>query len=64
MRNWLARLAFPFLVLAFAAAWEGYRVRTGQVPGAGQARAIAYFAGAALLLGLGLRGVRERHRGE
>jgi hypothetical protein len=62
MQNWLARLAFPCLVLAFVLGWEGYRVRTGQVPGAGQGRAIAYIAGAAALFGVGLRGVRERHR--
>jgi hypothetical protein len=62
MQNWLARLAFPFLVLAFVLAWEGYRASSGQTPGVGQGRVMLYFASAAVLFGLGLRGIRERHR--
>ncbi len=62
MRRWLARLAFSFMVLAAALAWEGHRARRGD-RGPGQAwKAYACFAGAALCFGLGLRGVRERHR--
>ena len=64
MRRWLARLAFPFLVLAFVLAWEAYHAWGGRAPGAGQGRIVLLTAGAALLFGLGLRGVRERHRSE
>ena len=62
MRRWLARLGFALLVLAFVLAWEGYRAVTGEAPGVGRGRVVIYFVGAALLFGLGLRGIRERHR--
>jgi hypothetical protein len=62
MRKWLARLAFPCLVVAIVLAWEAYRAHTGAAPGVSQARMVLYTAGAALLFGLGLRGIRERHR--
>ena len=62
MRNWLARLAFPCLVLAVVLAWEAYRATSGRAPGVGQGRVILYVAGAALLFGIGLRGIQERHR--
>lgn len=62
MRQWLGRLAFPFLVLAFVLAWEGHRASTRtDVP---KSRAGVYYLGAAALLGLGLGGVRARHRRE
>ena len=61
MRTWLARLSFALLVLAFVLAWEGYRVATGRAAG-GQGRVVLFYLGAAVLLGLGLAGVRERHR--
>ena len=54
MRTWLARLSFPFLVLAFVLAWEGYKVDG--------TRATLYFAGAAVLFAAGIAGIRERHR--
>ena len=59
MRRLLARLAFPFLVLAVVLAWEAYRAATGRAPDVGQGRVVVYVAGAALLLGLGLRGIRD-----
>jgi hypothetical protein len=62
MRTWLARLAFPCLVVAVVLAWEAYLGYTGRAPGVGQGRIVLYTAGAALLFGVGLRGIRERHR--
>jgi hypothetical protein len=62
MRRWLARLAFAFLVVAFALAWEGYRAFTGQRGPVAQGRVMLYYGGAVVLAGLGMAGVRERHR--
>jgi hypothetical protein len=58
MRKWLARLSFSFLILAAVLAWEGHR--------AGQAgrNGLLHYAGAVVLVGLGLVGLRERHRSE
>ena len=54
MRKWLARLGFPFLVLAFVLAWEGHK--------AAGSRASLYYVGAAAAFATGLAGIRERHR--
>ena len=40
MRRWLARLAFAFLVVAFALAWEGYHASTGQRGPVAQGRVV------------------------
>ena len=59
MRRWLARLSFPFLILAFVLAWQAWkRSQEGQ---GGTRVAIMYLA-AAFLVGVALAGVRERHR--
>jgi hypothetical protein len=58
----MARFAFSFILLAIVFAWEGYRVRRGLAAGP-EWKAYALFAAAALCFGLGLRGLRERHRG-
>jgi hypothetical protein len=56
MRKWLARLSFSLIILALVLAWEGRRVaRTG-------GGATPYYAGAVVLVALGLAGIRERHR--
>ena len=62
MRTWLARLSFALLVVAFVLAWEGYRAAGGDRGPAARGRATWYFIGAGVLGGLGLAGVRERHR--
>ena len=62
MRRWLARLSFALLVLAFVLAWEAYRAATGRATG-GNGRVTLLAAGAVLLFGMGMAGVRERHRG-
>ena len=56
IRLWLARLAFSFLVVAAVLAWEGRRAaREGR-------KATAHYAGAIVLAGLGVAGIRQRHR--
>ena len=62
MRPWLARLGFAFLVIAFVLVWEGYRIVSGRNPGPGTGRATLYFVAAGVAFGLGLFGIRERHR--
>ena len=59
MRHWLARLSFPFLILAFVLAWQAWK-RSQE--GAGGARVTVMYLAAALLVGAALAGVRERHR--
>jgi hypothetical protein len=59
MRRWLARLSFPFFILAFVLAWQAWR-RSQE--GAGGWQVTAMYLGAALLAGMALAGVRERHR--
>ncbi len=62
MRKWLARLSFSFIIVAAVLAWEAYRTRRGdRVPGR-EWQAYALIAGAAVCFGLGLRGIRDRHR--
>lgn len=56
MRKWLARLAFSFLVIAFACGWEAYR---GNHP---RTKQVLLVCGAAIGAGLGLAGLRERQR--
>ena len=62
MKQWLARLGFALLVLAFVLAWEGYRASQRPVGDPVRGRATLYFAGAIVLGGMGMAGVRERHR--
>jgi hypothetical protein len=53
--KWLSRLAFSFIIVGGALAWEGSKqTMTG--------RQIVCFIGAAVLLALGIAGLRERHR--
>ncbi len=62
MRKWLARLSFSFMIVAAVLAYEGYHTHHGNRPAHPNWAAYAFIAGAALSFGLGLRGVRERHR--
>ena len=57
-RWWFARFAFSFIVLGAVAAYEGYRARERGADG----RATLLFVVAAGGIGLGLTGVRMRHR--
>ena len=62
MARWLARFSFSFMILAGLLAWSGYRGLTRG--GVQNWRIGLYFIGAGICFGLGLRGVRERHRGD
>jgi len=62
MRKWLARLSFSLFILAAVFAWEGYRTQRGDRGPGRQWAVYSFYVGAALCFGLGLRGVRERHR--
>ena len=62
MNQWLARLAFSFLVLAALLAWTGYKELTTRAS-ADKVRVSLYFVGAGMSLGVAARGFRERHRG-
>ncbi len=59
MRYWLSRLSFSFIIIACVLAYAGYRA--GE-EGAQRRRVNLHYAGAALCLGAGLVGLRERHR--
>ena len=58
MRQWLARLSFSFFVIAAVLAWEGYKATDR----AEKVRASMCTAGTIVAVGLGIMGVRERHR--
>lgn len=62
MRKWLARLSFSLIIVAAVLAYEGRQVMRGDRGSRPAWAAYAFFAGAAVCLGLGFRGVRERHR--
>jgi hypothetical protein len=62
MRKWLARLSFSLIIVAAVLAWEAWRTRRGDRGPGREWQGYALVAGAAICFGLGLRGVRERHR--
>jgi hypothetical protein len=59
MRDWFSRLGFSFIIIACVLAYTGYQASQ---QGAQRWRVIVQYVGAALLLGAGLAGLRERHR--
>jgi hypothetical protein len=62
MAKWFARFAFSFILLAVVFAWEARRRQRGDVGPVEPWKVYALYAAAALCFGLGLRGIRERHR--
>ncbi len=56
MRRWFGRIAFALLVLA---AWQFMEGRAARERGGDPTW---HYVGAAILFGVGLAGVRERHR--
>lgn len=61
MQRWLARLSFSFLILAGVCFWEGNKLGDRNDP-ALRTRIVLLWCGGGLLLGLGLAGVKARHR--
>lgn len=56
MRRWLARLSFSFLIIAGVLVYEARKAsERGQSTG-------WHYAGAAILAGAAMAGMRERHR--
>jgi len=63
MSQWIARLAFSFLILAGLLFYQAYREMndpTGAKPPVW--RIALYCLGAGISIGLGVRGMRERHK--
>jgi hypothetical protein len=59
MRYWFSRLSFSFIIIACVLAYTGYQAGRD---GASAWRVNLHYVGAALSLGAGLAGLRERHR--
>jgi hypothetical protein len=59
MRYWFSRLGFSFIIIACVLAYTGFQASREGVHGWG---VYLDYAGAALMLGAGLAGLRERHR--
>jgi hypothetical protein len=62
VQKWLARLAFSFLIVGAALAWEGYRSLNGRGVSTNPTRAALMLSGAAMCAILGGAGIRARHR--
>ena len=60
MRRWLARFSFSFLIVAAVLVWETYHGLQSGALGVG--RAALYLVAGGMAIGLGLMGIRERHR--
>jgi hypothetical protein len=63
MQFWLARLSFSLLILAGVCFWQGYKLDRRSDPNQ-RTNVVLLWAGGGLLLGLGLAGVKARHRQE
>ena len=61
MQRWLARFSFSFIVLAAVCFWKGYTIDQRNNPDE-RAKVILLWSGGGLLLGLGLAGIKARHR--
>jgi hypothetical protein len=64
MQSWLARLSFSFIIIAAVLFYQAYKLSGAGGDTTDPWRLALYYAGAGLSLGLGLAGVRARHRGE
>ena len=59
-RDWLARLAFTFFIIAALFLWQAHQARA--VKPTPRAWIILYLLGAAISVALGIAGIRARHR--
>jgi hypothetical protein len=62
MRQWLARLAFSFLVVGVVLGWQTFRILRGELRGLSTEQTVLVMAGALCALVVGVIGIRERHR--
>lgn len=63
MQKWLARFSFSFIILAAVMIWRGYQLQKQNDPRE-QTNIAMLWVGGGVLFGLGLAGVRARHRNE
>jgi len=56
MRRWIARFSMSFIAIAVILAWEAHKLP------ASSSRATIYYCLAIFAVGLGITGLRERHR--
>ncbi len=61
MNTWLSRLSYSFIIIAVVLGYEIYRVMNGQLHVPNWQYTLMCVA-AVLSLGLGIQGVRARHR--
>jgi len=61
-RRWLGRFSISLFVIAFFLGWEGYKRHIALAESGDDWRTYLDFIAAAMSLGLGFMGVRERHR--
>ena len=60
MREWLARLAFSFFVIAIVLGWETYRGLQRRT--ISESRAGLYLMAGGMSVAMGVMGMRERHK--
>ena len=61
LRAWLERFAFSFVIIGVWLWWEAYRIYAGRAVGTSD-RVAVYTVVGALLFGVGMAGIRLRHR--
>jgi uncharacterized membrane protein len=60
VKQWLARLSFSFLIIAFVLGWEVYKgLRDNTLS---TQRAILYLICGGIAVGLSMMGIRQRHK--
>jgi len=62
MGRWLARLAYSFLILGGLLFWQGYK-ELSRTSSPEMWRIVLYFVAAGMSVGIGVRGIQERHKG-
>ena len=62
MSRWLARLAYSFLILGGLLFWQGYK-ELGRTSSPERCRIALYLGAAGLSVGIGVRGIQERPKG-
>lgn len=60
MNRWLSRFAFTFLILGGLLIWQAHR-EWNTLAAPSKARIALYLVAAGVSIGLGVRGIKERH---